>query len=360
MPASIEADDSTTLSVSASDPNGDPLTYNWSKVSGPGLVSFANAGSATTQASFSTQGTYSVRVTVSDGMASASSSTLITVNAPAPDDIISQSGSISLAQSSPDAWQRIDLDQSFTDPVVIFSPLTYNEGEQAHVRVRNVSANYFEWKIEEWDHQDGIHSEESVQYAVFEAGLYTLSDGRVFVAANTVADTRFQTTSFSNTFTEIPIVITQLGSGLSTRAGSAVIDNVTTSSFDVKVLEEKIKGKNDRQEIVSYIALEPGTYQMDGIQEGQIVVDSVDNSWYKLQFDISSPEKQLFFASFQTQNEKYLVDLRIRNLAADSVEVKADQGTISSSAKGGNGQGGGGSKTQEDSKKTFGYIILNL
>ena len=126
-PSVIEIDHQTTLSVSASDPNGDSLSYSWSKVSGPGSVNFSNGNLSTTQASFSTIGTYSLKVTVSDGALSATSSTLVTVNPPAPDPIINETGTVTASQSSRDSWKTVNLQNAFSDPVVIFSPLTYND-----------------------------------------------------------------------------------------------------------------------------------------------------------------------------------------------------------------------------------------
>ncbi|MDZ7361895.1 MAG: T9SS type A sorting domain-containing protein [candidate division KSB1 bacterium] len=62
---------SATLSASASD-DGDPnppanLTVTWSKVSGPGTVTFGNANALATTASFSAVGTYVLRLTANDG-----------------------------------------------------------------------------------------------------------------------------------------------------------------------------------------------------------------------------------------------------------------------------------------------------
>lgn len=58
-----------TLNGSALDdglPFGSTLTTAWSKVSGPGTVTFANSGTAATTAAFSTPGSYVLRLTASD------------------------------------------------------------------------------------------------------------------------------------------------------------------------------------------------------------------------------------------------------------------------------------------------------
>ena len=73
-----------TLSGSATD-DGLPtppgtLTYAWTKVSGPGAVTFGNAANAATAASFSVAGSYVLRLTASDGSLSASADVTITAN----------------------------------------------------------------------------------------------------------------------------------------------------------------------------------------------------------------------------------------------------------------------------------------
>jgi hypothetical protein len=59
------------------------VTSTWSKVSGPGTVTFANASAASTTASFSQAGTYVLQLTANDGALSTSANVTITVN-PAP------------------------------------------------------------------------------------------------------------------------------------------------------------------------------------------------------------------------------------------------------------------------------------
>lgn len=56
------------------------LTTVWSKVSGPGTVTFGNASAVDTTASFSVAGTYALRLTANDGALSASDEVAVTVN----------------------------------------------------------------------------------------------------------------------------------------------------------------------------------------------------------------------------------------------------------------------------------------
>jgi hypothetical protein len=84
---------SASLSGSASDdglpnPPGS-LTTTWSKVSGPGTVTFGNASALATTASFSTAGAYVLRLSASDGVLSSSDDLTVTVLAPPSGGLIS-------------------------------------------------------------------------------------------------------------------------------------------------------------------------------------------------------------------------------------------------------------------------------
>jgi len=103
--ATVTLPNVATLSGMASDdglPTGSTLTAQWSKVSGAGDVTFANAAQLTTTASFTATGVYVLRLTVSDGQASASDEVTVTVNAAnqAPDVDAGASQTISLPSNS--------------------------------------------------------------------------------------------------------------------------------------------------------------------------------------------------------------------------------------------------------------------
>jgi hypothetical protein len=67
------------LAGSGSDADLDPLTYAWTKVSGPGTVTFADATDPVSTATVSVAGAYVLRLTVSDGTHTATDDVTITV-----------------------------------------------------------------------------------------------------------------------------------------------------------------------------------------------------------------------------------------------------------------------------------------
>ncbi len=80
--ASVELAQGANLTGVASDDGlPGPLTVTWSKVSGPGTVTFGNANASTTTASFSVVGDYVLRLTANDGALSNADDVAISVTA---------------------------------------------------------------------------------------------------------------------------------------------------------------------------------------------------------------------------------------------------------------------------------------
>jgi hypothetical protein len=76
-PSPVEPDGLVDLAVTASDPDGDPLTYTWTATDG----TFADpAAAGTTWTAPAVEGDYSITITVSDGTASVSLTIVITVS----------------------------------------------------------------------------------------------------------------------------------------------------------------------------------------------------------------------------------------------------------------------------------------
>ncbi len=64
-PSPVTLPATAAVSVTASDADGDALIYSWSKIAGPGTVSFTNSAAASTTAAFSEAGDYTLKVVVS-------------------------------------------------------------------------------------------------------------------------------------------------------------------------------------------------------------------------------------------------------------------------------------------------------
>jgi hypothetical protein len=100
------------------------LTYSWSKVSGPGNVSFGNASLVDTTASFSAAGSYVLRLVASDGALSGSDSISIAVSLAG---IPNQAPQVNAgANQSTDTASTINLDATVIDDGLPSNTLTYS------------------------------------------------------------------------------------------------------------------------------------------------------------------------------------------------------------------------------------------
>ena len=116
----VDPGDVVSISADASDPDGDPLTYRWEVSSGHPAIVLADPSSASTtfRAPASENETYHIlRVTVSDGTATATASLHITVRAAPPMDASNNPPTVSAG-----SWQRVSegsrvtLSGSASDP----------------------------------------------------------------------------------------------------------------------------------------------------------------------------------------------------------------------------------------------------
>jgi len=112
-PSSVDINQSTVITCIATDPDGDTLTYNWTKTGG----TISGSGSAITWTAPSTAGTYTITCTVYDGELTDTLSFTIVVTEPEP---INHSPSISSLTAVPSgpigANQSTSITCLATDP----------------------------------------------------------------------------------------------------------------------------------------------------------------------------------------------------------------------------------------------------
>ena len=70
-----------------------------------------------------------------------------------------------------DQWSTITTQNTYHNPVIIANCLSANNTTPATVRLRNVRANSFDIRVEEWEYADGVHPLETVSYMVIEGSV---------------------------------------------------------------------------------------------------------------------------------------------------------------------------------------------
>ncbi len=126
-------------------------------------------------------------------------------------ETIGEVGTVNITEE----WTTVNLTHTYENPVVIAQPLSNNNTEPAHARVKNVTSSSFQIQVEEWAYLDGEHPSETVFYLVMEAGAHTFPDGRLVEAGTVSAGGRssandvYVSVTYPQSFTSTPAVLAQ-------------------------------------------------------------------------------------------------------------------------------------------------------
>ena len=160
-----------------------------------------------------------------------------------------------LGQPFANQWDRFEFDNSYTSPVVVGQVSSFNGDNPVHIRIKNVTADGFDFQMEEWDYQDGHHYFEDISFVVVEAGDHRLQDGTLINADTATVDDNWLTVNFTTAFTADPVVLSQC---MTHNGSDAVVTrqrNIAAGAFDLRLQEEEAKGAHV-DETVGYIAFE--------------------------------------------------------------------------------------------------------
>ncbi len=182
-------------------------------------------------------------------------------------EIFAQTGTLSLTNGG---WKAVTLSHSFDDPVVFAFVSTANGPDIVTARIRHISDDSFQVRLQESTNLDGFHNTETVSYAVMEAGRWVLADGRLIevgaLKTGVLSWDGHASVGFGAGFDSAPVVM----SSVQTFAGS---DFVTTRQFDISrsgmklALEEEeaLNRGAHAVETVGWLAIEEGRSTQDGL-----------------------------------------------------------------------------------------------
>lgn len=234
-----------------------------------------------------------------------------------------------LSSEGTTSWNTADKKMK-SEQVVVGKPLSYNGSDPAHIRLRNVTDDAFDYKIEEWAYDGGWHRREFFSILSVKPGRHKLllADGSLYrvEAGSTSATEESVTRSFDSFFgTEKPIILTQSQTANGYTPIVTRVNSVTSDSFSVMVQEEERYGTHV-SETIGYIALQPGIGRINGKPFEVQREESINDQWTQIEFkqEYNSPR---FLADMQTFNGQDTAGVRYRNLTASGVEVKIEEGT---------------------------------
>jgi uncharacterized repeat protein (TIGR01451 family) len=218
-------------------------------------------------------------------------------------------------------WTKVMLNGRYADPVIVANPLSHYGGDPSVVRIRNVTNDSFEIRVQELDYCDQAHGFEPLSYLVIEAGRWTLPNGKIIEAG--MVDwaqpdaTTWRTVTYSVAFPTAPVVF---ASGMTANGTAVRTRNSQVSSTGFKVLLQEqerepgyavLNSHRHTTETIGWVAVEKGAGMLPGA--GAFEVSSgtgFDGNFRNLSFTQSYATAPLFLADMQTMADPDPAGLR--------------------------------------------------
>ncbi|MEZ4631347.1 MAG: PKD domain-containing protein [Deinococcales bacterium] len=248
--------------------------------------------------------------------------------------ILGEAGRLKVSQLHKDQWYNLTFMSAFKDPIVIMQPLSFNSGQPAHIRIKEVTSEGVVFQIDEWDYLstpstgNGSHPAEEFSYLVWEKSALALQGGLVIEAGTLTVDHSWKSFSLSLAHSSQPLLLTQIQS----YNGSAAV--VTRQrykrgrSFEVRLQEEEKADGLHAPEVVAYLAISRGRQSWgDVVLTTGFTGDRVTQNWYTQGFNQNgvSAETPVFLASIQGYRGAEPAGIRYKDLGAAGVKVRVEE-----------------------------------
>lgn len=175
---------------------------------------------------------------------------------PAPEEHM-EAGTVTVAEDHGGAWQSVSFASTIRDARVVMGPLSSHDPDGALVRVRNVTDQGFEFRIDEWDYLDGAHGGETVSWVAGTQGSYLLGSGTMV----TFGRVRAQDETAVNVALEDAAgraIFAQVATTNGQQAVVARVSDVGDNGFSLRMQEEEAGDGTHRQEKIDWMAIDYG------------------------------------------------------------------------------------------------------
>ena len=213
------------------------------------------------------------------------------------------------------AWQRVDLQQGFIDPVVVAKIVSAFDPDPVVVSIDAVDTTGFSIRLQEWDYLDDIHAPEIVSFVVVERGRHQLPDGAWLEAGRIDTDRTngFQLAPYSAPFSKEPVVLTSVTAYAGPSTVTTRVRRGALNGFEAGLqAQESNKALSSIGGTISFIAWEPSSVDLDGLQiEVGRMADRVTHAPASMVYAVASALPPVLLADMQTTNGTDASSLRL-------------------------------------------------
>ncbi len=223
-------------------------------------------------------------------------------------------------------WKTINLPVEFKNLPVIFSQVaTTNQTAPIVVRLRNISVNQFELKLQEEDANDGEVAGESVAWFAMETGTQSI-DYQWEAAIYQVGDA-IKNIAFQQAFSQTPAFFCNMQTIMDSDPASPRYDGLNSNGVNVKI-EEEASVEADLSHIneqLACLAIDAPVLTDDkGAVFGETGTLSIDNNWTTVNL-FNAYANPVVIANSLSQNDADPAIIQVRNATPSSFEVRVKE-----------------------------------
>ena len=234
---------------------------------------------------------------------------------------VGESGLIQTDQADAGQWQSVNLDGSYSDPVVFMQVMSYNGGNPSHTRLRNVSSSSFEYQIEEWDYLDGQHTTETLGYVVLESGIHALENGGLFEVGTVETNHTWTNISFGGDVGSDPVLISRCQTYHGNNEIVTRNRQVSESGAEIRLQEEEGRDGDHTTETVGYVVSRRTT---TNITTGKVDAAA---EWVDAGVPGVPSTDTVVISSIETSHGNDPVGVRLRNVGANGLQLFLEEET---------------------------------
>ncbi|MEO0867911.1 MAG: glycoside hydrolase family 9 protein [Cyanobacteria bacterium J06642_11] len=245
---------------------------------------------------------------------------------PVEDNVIGEYGAARLKHN----WQTISLENNYINPVVIVSDPTFQDADPATFRLRNITDNSFQLKLQEPNYRDGKHAKESVSYIVMEAGDWTLADGTRISAGlhttNRLTSKGFDTIDLQS-FDATPTILSQVQTVNEDDWVVTRTRKQSKASFQVAMQEEEaLNPGTHNAETLGWLAIDAGVgSDGDTLLQGGMTGRTVKQNRASVSFEASFDETPALIAKLGSYYGPDTANLRLDTISNVSFGARVQE-----------------------------------
>ena len=303
----------------------DQTMFQINKVNSNGVLSFKILPNYENPSDADGNNIYNVKIKATDSSGNSSEHTInvsvVNVN---DTDLPFEFGQISLNHK----WKTVNISKTFVNPVVILSDPTFYGSDPVSSRIRNVTSNSFEVKLQEPNYRDEFHVFETINYIVGENGYHTLntSNGKLNIEFGKLNTNKLSSEGFDNVdmigFQDVPVVMSQIQTYNGPDWVLTRTKEITNNNFKICMQEEEILNNGFHlSEEIGWMAVSKGSFNLDNMIFESKNISLINHNFKSINFESNFSTVPLLFTKLSSFNGPDTANTRIRNVTNKKFDI---------------------------------------